>query len=126
VRRRWFGDVPLDKDKLDIALDLTKGTLNATVEGTLEEQRLDGSVLRRPVKGTIEIRWTATGGIAQSSSTFSYQNNGSSTILQSVGAGRQSLATGTVTVDGFGAPITVTGLGQLASLDDGLLSVKWN
>jgi hypothetical protein len=124
VRRQWFGDVPLEKDRLEIALDLTKGTLNATVEGTLEEQRLGGSVLRRKVNGTIEIGWSATGDITQSTSSLTYQSNATTTILQSVGAGRLARATGTVTVDGFGGPVKIVGLGQLASIDEGRLSVN--
>jgi hypothetical protein len=123
VRRQWHGDVALDKSALNIALDLAKGTLKATVEGTLEEQSLDGSTLRRKAKGEIVIEWLGTGGIAQTTSSFTYQSPAATTLLASVGAGRPALATGTVTVEGIAGSIKVQGLGQLASVTDGRLSV---
>jgi len=124
ARRQWHGNVSLDNDKLDIKLDLSKGTLKATVEGTLEEQRLDGAILRRKEKGEIEITWIASGGIANSTSTFSYQSPATTAILASVGTGRQALATVTVKVDALGGTSRILGFGQLASLIEGRLSVS--
>jgi hypothetical protein len=123
ARRQWHGDVLLESDALEISLDLSKGTLKATVEGTLEEQRLDGAVLRRKEKGEIEIAWVASGGIAQSASTFTYQSPATTAILAMVGTGRQALATITVKIDALGGTSRVLGLGQLAALSDGRLSV---
>jgi hypothetical protein len=122
VRRQWYGDVALNENTLNIALDLTKGTLKGTVEGTLEEQRLDGALLRKKVKGEIEITWAASGGIAQTTSAFAYQSPATSAVLASVGAGRQALAMGSITVEGIGTT-RIVGLGQLASLTEGKLSV---
>jgi hypothetical protein len=124
VRRQWHGNVSLDSGDLSIALDLAKGTLKTSVEGLLEEQRLDGSILRRKSKGVIEIEWLGTGNIAQSSSAFTYQSPATTALLASVGAGRQALATATVTVEGIAGSVKVVGMGQLASLTDGRLSVQ--
>jgi len=124
VSRQWHGNVSLDPSDLAIALDLAKGTLKASVEGLLEEQRIDGSVLRRKTRGVIEIEWLGTGRIAQSTSVFTYQSPATTALLASVGAGRQALTTGTITVEGIAGPVKVIGLGQLASLTDGRLSVQ--
>lgn len=124
LRRQWYGDVPLSPETLAIALDLTKGQLDTEVVGTLEEHRIDGSVLRKEVKGRLEIRWVGSGTVANMTTAFTYQASGYAATLQTVGTGRTALTTGTATVEGMGGPVTFSGPGTLASVTQGLLSVK--
>lgn len=124
VRRQWYGDVPLEKETLKIALDLAQGRLETVAEGTLEEQRLDGSILRRSVKGSIAIVWVGSGVIGSTTAALTYQSSAYTAILQTVGSGRQALASAGITVEGMDGTVKVSGLGSLTAVTDGLLQVN--
>ncbi len=123
VRRQWYGDAALPAKALAIAADLGQGTLDATVPGFLEERTQDGATIRRDVPGRLQVQWVASGRPANSSTAYSYQTPAYATTLQTAGTGRAAKATGTITIDGFGGPIGIWGLGGLAGQVHGLLSV---
>jgi hypothetical protein len=123
LRRQWYGDAPLKPEEVLIALDLSEGRLDATVRGTLEEQRLDGSILRREVPGRFQVRWAPFGGIGNLSEQVNYQTPAYAASLQLVGSGRKAAASATLVVEGFDGPIQITGLGTLSSVKDGLFNL---
>jgi hypothetical protein len=124
VRRQWFGDAALKPEWLPIQPDLSIGQLDAEVLGTLEEQRFDGSVLKREVLGRIQIRWDGAGILANNTTQVSYQTPPYTAVLQTIGMGRPANAMATVTVEALGPPITLVGLGSLTEVTAGQVSVK--
>jgi hypothetical protein len=123
LRRQWYGDAPLKPEDLSIALDLSEGRLDTTVTGTLEEQRLNGSILRREVPGRVQVKWTPIGGIATLTEQVNYQTPPYAASLQLAGSGRKAAATATLIVDGLDGPIQITGLGSLSSVTNGLFNL---
>jgi len=123
LRRQWYGDVPLKPEDVLIALDLSEGRLDTTVNGTLEEQRLNGSILRREVPGRVQVRWAPVGGIGTLTEQVNYQTPLYAASLQLVGNGRKAAATATLVVEGLDGPIQITGLGSLSSVTNGLFNL---
>jgi hypothetical protein len=124
VWRQWYGDAAIKPEWLAIAPDLSSGTLDATVTGTLEERTTAGGVVvHRDVPGRLQLSWTAQGGLANTTTAYTYQTPAYTTVLQTVGPGRAATATATVTVDALGPAFGLTGLGSLSSVTSGLVSV---
>jgi len=123
VRRQWYGDVPLADKVLTIAPDLTGGKLDATINGSVEEISQDGTIVQRDVPGRLQVEWVGGGRIANTTSAFTYQTSTWATTLQTVGSGRSAQATASVTVDALGGKIDLWGLGSIAAVTNGLLSV---
>jgi hypothetical protein len=124
VQRQWSADVPLDPPMLAISPDLSQGTLDATVQGTLVQQSFAGTVVQRNVPGRVQVTWTAISGVANTTLAFNYQTPAYSAIVLTAGPGRFAMANATITVDALGAPIQAWGFGNLFSPNDGLLSVS--
>jgi hypothetical protein len=123
VRRQWYGDAALPEAALAITPALTEGTLDVTVSGTLEERRESGVLLHREVPGRVQIRWTAQGALGQNATAYNYQTPAYATTLKTTGSGRGALATASVTVDALGGRIELLGLGSLAAVSKGQLTV---
>lgn len=123
IRRQWFGSAPLPAGALSISSDLSEATLDAEVDGTLQEVIGSRTPTQRAVKGRIQIRWVANADPANVA--LSYNNQGALYPLQVAitGTGRRAAATVALTVDGLGGPLQVTGPGTLFSPATGVLSV---
>jgi hypothetical protein len=121
--RHWYGDAPLPEKALAVAADLSAGQLDATIPGILEERDETGAVVRREVPGRLQVQWSAIGKPANTTLAYTYQTPSYATTLQTVGSGRASQATATVTVEALGGPIQIWGLGSLSAVTSGLLSV---
>jgi hypothetical protein len=123
VRRQWYGDAAIKPEWLSIAPDLSGATLDATVPGTLEERSDTGNVsVRRDVPGRLQLSWTALGGLANTTTAYTYQTPSYTAILQTFGPVRASTATATATVY-TGPVVTLTGLGSLSNVTSGLVTV---
>jgi hypothetical protein len=135
---QWYGDWPLAPDALEpsvlapnapapnvlaIAGDLTQGTLDTQVLGTLVESGANGTVLQREVPGRLQVKWVGSGDLASTTVADSFQTAAYTTALQIVGQGRLALASGTITVPALGAPIPIQSSASLASSTASLAAV---
>jgi len=147
VQLQWYGDWPLAPDAqvpsllapnvlapnvLAIANDLTQGTLDIQVRGTLVASSAGGTVLQQDVPGRLQVKWGGSGDLANTTVADSFQTSGYTTALQIVGQGRLANAAGTITVPALGAPISLAIPGSaglaassasLAAVATGLVSV---
>jgi hypothetical protein len=123
VQREWYGDWPLSPQTLAIASDLTQGTLNTTLYGTLVERSLGGTAIQRDVPGQLQVKWTSSSGLSNATSAYTYQTQDYTTVLQGVGTGRMAAVTASVTVPALGAPIPLGGVGSLSAVTSGLVNV---
>jgi hypothetical protein len=124
VRRQWYGDAALKPKALTIGPGLASGKLDARVAGTLQEQNAAGVPVKREVSGRLQVRWTAIGPAATTTTSFVQQTPGYSVTLQSAGSGRTATATATLTVGALGAPLRLTSPGGLLAPSNGLLVVS--
>jgi hypothetical protein len=123
VQRQWYGDWPLAPQTLAIAGDLTLGTLDTTLLGTLVERTLSGTAVQRGVPGRLQVKWTSSSDLTNATSAYTYQTPDYTTVLQGVGTGRMASVTATVTVPALGGPISLSGVGSLSAVATGQLSV---
>lgn len=123
VRRQWYGDVSLVNKRLAIAGNLSIGNLDATIEGTLVESSAGGVKVFQNVPGRIQVKWTATGRMANTTLAYTYQTPVFAATLQTAGSGRASQATGTISVPALGKSIEIWGFGTLSAVTTGLLGV---
>jgi hypothetical protein len=123
VHRQWYGDAAVPKEGLTIGPGLAEGTLAVTVLGTLEEQSDAGVAVQRNVPGRVEVRWVARGAPGNTTAAYIYQTPAYRTTLQLQGEGRAATATGSVTVEALGEPISLWGFGSLTAIVNGTLEV---
>jgi hypothetical protein len=123
VEREWYGDWPLAPQTLAIAGDLTTGTLDTPLMGTLVERSLSGAAVQRDVAGRLQVTWTGSSDLTHATTQYTYQTQDYTTALQGVGTGRMASVTATVTVPALGDPIPLWGVGSLSSVITGQLSV---
>jgi hypothetical protein len=123
VEREWYGDWPLSPQTLAIAGDLTLGTLDTALGGTLVERSLSGTVVQRDVPGRLQVKWTGSSDLTHATTVYTYQTPDYTTALQGVGTGRMATVTASVTVPALGDPISLWGVGSLSSVITGQLSV---
>jgi hypothetical protein len=123
VQRQWYGDWPLAPPALAIATDLTQGTLDTPLMGTLVEQSLHGTVVQRNVPGQLKVKWTGSSDLANTTSTYTYQTPAYTAALQGTGTGRMAAVSASVTVPALGGALAFSGVGSLANVASGLLSV---
>lgn len=129
VQRQWYADVPLDTPAppaappLSLSPDLSQGTLDATVMGTLAVQSSSGTVVQPNVPGRVQVSWMPVSGVTNTTLAYNYQTPAYSALIQTAGPGRFAMANATVTVDALGPPIQAWGFGSLLSVTGGLLSV---
>jgi hypothetical protein len=124
VQQQWYGDWPLAPNALAIATDLGSGTLNTLVMGTLVERHMNGSEFRRVVFGQLNLKWMGSSSVSNSSAAYTYQTPSYTTTLQTAGSGRMAMTSGTIAVDGLGAPISLWGVGSLSAVTSGMLNVS--
>jgi hypothetical protein len=122
IRRHWFGSAPLPAGALSISSDLSEATLDAEVDGTLQEVIGDRTPTERAVKGRLQVRWVANAAAAEHTIAHNNQSAPYPFQLSIVGQGRRAEATVTLTVDGLGGPLQVTGPGTLLSPATGVLN----
>lgn len=123
VQRQWYGDWPLEPKALAIAGDLTQGTLDTPLLGTLVESSAGGMTVQRGVPGRLQVKWTGSSDLANITIADSFQTPGNTMALQVAGLGRTAMVTGTLTVPALGAPIPLQNAGSLTTVASGLLSV---
>jgi hypothetical protein len=124
IRTQWYGNAALPLGALSIASDLSAATLDAEVEGTLAERIGDGVAKERLVKGRIQIQWVANAAVANTTLSLNNQTAPFPVQFDAVGQGRGAQAMVTITVDGMGGPLQVTGPGNLIFPASGLLTLK--
>ena len=123
VQRQWYGDWPLARPALAIAADLTEGTLDTPLLGTLVEQSASGTVVQRNVPGQLKVSWASSSDLANTTSAYTYQTPAYTAALQGSGSGRLATVSANVTVPALGGPIPLSGVGSLAAIANGLLNV---
>jgi len=123
VLRQWYGDVPMTPPALVITPDLMQGTLDVTVPGTLVESRASGTTVQRGIPGRLQVTWTGSGDLANSTTAYTYQTALYTTTLQSIGTGRLAAIAATITVPALGDPIPLWGAGSLGAVTTGSLNV---
>jgi hypothetical protein len=123
VQYQWSGDWPLSPEAFTVAGDLTQGTLDTLALGTLQASSASGTGIQRNVPGRLQVVWTGTGDIANTTLANTYQTSSYTTALQVVGLGRTAVASASLTIPALGAPIQLQSRGSLASAATGLLAV---
>jgi hypothetical protein len=123
VERQWYGDWPMDAKGLGLAGDLSQGTLDTMVQGTVVESSESGTVVHRNIPGRLQVKWLAGSDLANTTTAYNYQTSAYTATLQTVGQGRMATATATLTVPALGAPIPLSGIGALSAITTGALNV---
>lgn len=122
--RHFYGDAALPEGALIVPEDLSSGTLDAVLKGTLVQQVGFNYSIRRDVTCRLKCDWTPTGDKQDGRSNWTYQVLGFGAALQAVISGRPAAVNGTAILDGQSLALGHTNYGSLATIVQGAMSVQ--
>jgi hypothetical protein len=122
--RQFYGDAALPAGALTLPPDLSAGSLDATVTGTLVSQVGFNYTVKNNTTCKLKCDWTPTGDPANGYSSWTYQVLGYGAALQANTVGRPATCSGSAVLDGLAIALGQTPYGSLATVTGGALSVN--
>jgi hypothetical protein len=122
--RQFYGDAALPVGALTLPADLSAGSLDASVTGTVIQQIGFRYTVKNNVTCKLKCDWTPTGDAANGYSSWTYQVLGYGAVLQASTVGRPATCNGSAVLDGMAIALGQTPYGSLATITGGALSVN--
>jgi hypothetical protein len=122
--RQFYGNAALPAGALTLPADLSAGSLDATVTGTLVSQVGFNYTVKNNTTCKLKCDWTPTGDAANGYSSWTYQVLGYGATLQASTVGRPATCSGSAVLDGLAVALGQTPYGSLATVTGGALSVN--
>jgi hypothetical protein len=124
VFKHFYGDAELPAGALTVPADMSAGSLDAMLKGTLVSQVGFNYSVRRDVTCRLKCDWVPSGEPQNGQSNWTYQVMGYGAALSAAITGRPAAATATAILDGVTLPLGHTNYGSIAQIVDGALSVS--
>jgi len=124
VFKQFYGSAELPEGALTVPTDMSAGSLDAVLKGTLVSQVGFNYSVKRDVACNLKCDWVPLGDPQSGQSNWTYQVMGYGAALSAAITGRPAAATATATLDGASLPLGHTNYGSIAQIVDGALSVS--